>query len=264
MAILLEEFDESKHAIIEPEMVAPPLKQFPKTAVTCFSSRLLNTVLEKTEKELLCTLDTEDGGTPVYRISYQGTEMAVYMSRVGAPACVVQMEEMIARGAENFVVFGSCGVLDRNLGKWHIIIPVSAMRDEGVSYHYLPPSDEIEAEADCIEILKGVFEKYEEPYVCGKVWTTDAIYRETVEKTAKRKQQGCIAVDMECASLFAVARFRQVALMQFFYAEDNLDVEVWDHRGLSRGVHTKAEYLFEMAQACAKRHEELIENKEIL
>ncbi|WP_206459954.1 nucleoside phosphorylase [Anaerovorax sp. IOR16] len=264
MAILLEEFDTNQNAIIEPEMVAPPLQGFPEIAVTCFSNHLLQTALEKVEKEHICTLDTEEGGTPVYRVCYKGTNMAVYMSRVGAPACAVQMEEMIARGAKSFVVFGSCGVLDRNLGKWHIILPTSAMRDEGVSYHYLPPSDEIRVETDSLELLKSVFEEYNEPYVCGKVWTTDAIYRETVEKTARRKQQGCIAVDMECASLLAVSRFRGISLAQFFYAEDNLDMEVWDNRGLSKGVHTRAERLFEMAQACAKKQKELIEKKKAL
>lgn len=259
MAILLEEFDSNTKAIIEPEMVAPPLEGFPKVAVTCFSNHLLKTVLEKREKKLICTLDTEEGGTPVYRIKYQGIDLAVYMSRVGAPACAVQMEEMIARGIKSFVVFGSCGVLDRTLGKWHIILPTAAMRDEGVSYHYLPASEQVEVEENTLAILKKVFDEFEEPYICGKVWTTDAIYRETVEKTARRKQQGCIAVDMECASLHAIAIFRNVALMQFFYAEDNLDVEDWDDRGLSKGVHTQAERLFEMAQACAKKQKDFIE-----
>lgn len=260
MTILLEEYDTNKKAIIEPEMVAPPLEGFPKTAVTCFSHHLLQTALGDIQKEHICTLDTEEGGTPVYRIRYQGMEMAVYMSRVGAPACAVQMEEMIARGTRNFVVFGSCGVLDRTLGKWHIILPTAAIRDEGVSYHYLPASEQVEVEKKSLELMKKVFEEFEEPYVCGKVWTTDAIYRETAEKTARRKQQGCIAVDMECASLLAVARFREVSLMQFFYAEDNLDMEVWDHRGLSKGVHTRAEHLFKMAQACAKKQKDSIEN----
>lgn len=264
MAILLEEFDKNRNAIIEPEMVAPSLEGFPKIAVTCFSNHLLKTVLGKVEKEFLCMLDTEDGGTPVYRVFYDGVEMAVYMSRVGAPACAVQMEEMIARGTESFVVFGSCGVLDRNLSKWHIIIPTSAMRDEGVSYHYLPPSDVVEADGDCVELLKSIFEQYNEPYVCGKVWTTDAIYRETLEKTARRKKQGCIAVDMECASLLAIAQFRKVKVMQFFYAEDNLDMETWDHRGLSKGVHTKADHLFELAQTCAKKYRDFMEKKRAL
>ena len=70
-------------------------------------------------------------------------------------------------------------------------------------------------------------------YTVGKTWTTDAFYRETLEKINRRKQQGCICVDMECSADAAVARFRGKDLIQFFYAADNLDSEEWDVRSLS-------------------------------
>lgn len=257
MAILLEEYDICREAIVEPAMVAPPIPGFPKTAITCYSLKLLSRVLESRPHEIICRLDTEDGGVPVYRIWEKEKEFAFYMSRVGAPACVVQFEEMIARGSRSFVMFGSCGVLDRSLGKWHIIIPTAAYRDEGVSYHYLPAADEIETQADCTELLEAAFQRWQEPYVCGKVWTTDAIYRETRAKTDRRKEQGCVAVDMECAAVQAVAEFRQVKLAQFFYAEDNLDQEVWDARGLASGVKNEAQRLFQAAVDCAAALDDL-------
>ena len=253
MNILLEDYDSNRLAIIEPKMVAPPLDGFPKTAITCFSKRLLDKALEGREKEEICVLETEDGGIPVYRITYKEREFALYMSRVGAPACVVQMEEMISRGADAFVMFGSCGVLDNSLGKWHTIIPTAAMRDEGVSYHYLPASPEVEAQPDCVKILEDVFLQWGEAFVCGKVWTIDAIYRETRAKAEKRREQGCIAVDMEAAAVQAVAKFRGVKLAQFFYAEDNLDNPVWDDRGLSYQIHTEADRLFQAALECGLR-----------
>lgn len=251
MGILLEEYDRCRNAVIEPEMLAPPIRGFPKTAVTCFSTRLLNQVMAGREKEEICRLDTEDGGVPVYRISENGREFGVYMSRVGAPACAVQMEEMISRGASKFVMFGSCGVLDGSLGKWRTIVPVAAARDEGVSYHYLPAADEIAMQKESVAILCRALADCGEEYVLGKVWTTDAIYRETREKMERRKASGCIAVDMECASVHAVAEFRGVKLAQFFYAEDNLDEEIWDGRGLSKNVHNEAERLFRAALTCA-------------
>lgn len=256
MTILLEELDCKKTAIIEPEMVAPPLKGFPETAVSCFSRKLLERGLTELAGDLeppICTLDTEDGGVPVYHMIYQGIPMALYMSRVGAPACVGQMEEMIARGARKFVVFGSCGVLDSAYDKWHLIVPTAAMRDEGTSYHYLPAADEIRMQPEAGEVLGQVITDHGKEFARGKVWTTDAIYRETVEKTRKRKEAGCIAVDMECSAIHAVAEFRGVGLAQFFYAEDNLDQEVWDDRGLSRGVRTKAAELLQLALDCAVR-----------
>ena len=62
--------------------------------------------------------------------------------------------------------------------------------------------------------------------------TTDAPYRETRDKVLKRKEQGCICVDMECSAMSAVARFRKKDLFQFFYAADNLDGVKWDKRSL--------------------------------
>ena len=72
-------------------------------------------------------------------------------------------------------------------------------------------------------------------YTEGKVWTIDAPYRETRAKVLKRKEQGCICVDMECSAINAVARFRNKELFQFFYAADNLDSAKWDQRSLSNG-----------------------------
>lgn len=87
----------------------------------------------------IADLYTANGIMPVYKIHYKDTDIAFYLSRVGAPACVIGFEEVVAMGAEKFVLFGSCGVLDDDKIKDNIIIPVSAVRDEGTSYHYLPP-----------------------------------------------------------------------------------------------------------------------------
>ena len=69
-------------------------------------------------------------------------------------------------------------------------------------------------------------------YTRGKVWTTDAFYRETPDKMKLRKEQGCICVDMECSAVAAVADFREKEVFQFFYAADNLDADKWDMRSL--------------------------------
>ena len=67
----------------------------------------------------------------------------------------------------------------------------------------------------------------------GKVWTTDALFRETRSKVDKRKDSGCICVDMECSAMSAVSKFRNKDFFQFFYAADNLDSDKWDKRSLS-------------------------------
>ena len=74
------------------------------------------------------------------------------------------------------------------------------------------------------------------PYVEGVTWTTDACYRETREKVNRRKEQGAICVEMECAGMQAVCDFRGTEFFQFFYAGDNLDHSSWDPRSLSSGA----------------------------
>ena len=74
--------------------------------------------------------------------------------------------------------------------------------------------------------------KYAYSYITGKVWTTDAPYRETRKKVIERKEEGCVCVDMECSAISALSKFRNKEVFQFFYAADNLDSAKWDKRSL--------------------------------
>lgn len=69
------------------------------------------------------------------------------------------------------------------------------------------------------------------PFVAGKVWTTDAIYRETRQKVDRRRAEGCVVVEMEAAAFFAVARFRGIRFAQLLYGGDDLSGSEWDSRG---------------------------------
>lgn len=136
-------------------------------------------------------------------------------------------------GAENILVFGTCGVLDSSIKETSIIIPTSAIRDEGTSYHYAPPTSEIALNHTYCKQFKQFLDAQNISYTEGKVWTTDGIYRETHQKTANRKTQGAIAVDMECSAIAAFANFRKINHFQFFYSADNLDAETWEPRTLA-------------------------------
>ena len=136
-------------------------------------------------------------------------------------------------GLEKLVLFGTCGVLDAGIEDCSVIIPNCAVRDEGTSYHYAPPSEEIAVNPRYIEMFTEILEGHNCRYSMGKVWTTDAVYRETREKAKRRNESGCICVDMECSAVAALAEFRKKEVFQFFYAADNLDSEVWDRRSLS-------------------------------
>ena len=154
------------------------------------------------------------------------------MSFIGASACTGAYEEILAMGLEKLIIFGTCGVLDRNIDDLAIIIPNSAVRDEGTSYHYMKASDEIKVNEKYKDEFIKILNDNNISYIEGKVWTTDAPYRETRSKVLKRKEQGCICVDMECSAINAVAKFRDKDIFQFFYAADNLDSKKWDQRSL--------------------------------
>ena len=130
------------------------------------------------------------------------------------------------------VVFGTCGVLDKSIDDLAIIIPNSAVRDEGTSYHYLKASREVEVNPKYKDEFIKLLKDHNYSYIEGKVWTTDAPYRETRKKVLARKEEGCICVDMECSAISALAKFRNKEIFQFFYAADNLDSAKWDKRSL--------------------------------
>ncbi len=232
--MLLHEFDPSETAIFTPSHVFQPLPGMPRVAVSCFSSVTFARMLALfPEAEHIATLKCASQEFPVYRVRYRDAELALYQSGVGAPACVGEQEEIYALGAETLVLFGTCGVLDGAIGDCAVILPDAALRDEGTSYHYAPAADEIAVNVHYADLFRELLADLHVSCVTGKTWTTDSMYRETREKAARRRAAGCVAVDMECASVAAVAQFRKKKALQFFYAADNLDAEEWDERSLS-------------------------------
>lgn len=244
-----------RNKIAEPAFFTPTdttkrIENFPEICVSTFSESIIQKFASMKNVEKIAELYTANGALPVYKICYKNQEIAFYLSRVGAPACVVGFEEIVAMGAKKFVLFGSCGVLDDEKVKGRIIIPTFAVRDEGTSYHYIASSEEIEASADAIQILENVLKDCGYPYIKGKTWTSDAIYRETKAAINERRQEGCIAVEMECAAMLAVSQYRKIPFIQFLYGADNLSSEKWEIRDLEMYGLTNAEKYMLLAFEC--------------
>src|SRR5262249_44397803 len=139
-------------------------------------------------------------------------------------------EALFARGCRTFNERGGAGVLDKQIAAGHVIIPTVAIRDEGTSYHYLPPSREVAATPRAVAAIVQTLTAANIPFRLGKTWTTDGGYRETPGKIALRQAEGCLTVEMEAAALFAVAQFRQVPLGQMLYGSDDVSGLTWDQR----------------------------------
>lgn len=230
--MILEEFDENLEAVVNPCDVIKPVPHMPGIVVSCFAKETFERMVNSFGGEKIGETRQANMVIPVYKASCNGVSVGMFMSPVGAPACVSAAEEIFAMGAETIILFGTCGVLDRAIEDCSILIPDRAVRDEGTSYHYAPAADEIAVNPQYMEIFTGILEELGCCYTIGKTWTSDGIYRETREKVIRRKKSGCICVDMECSAMAALARFREKELFQFFYAADNLDGETWDIRSL--------------------------------
>ena len=233
MATIFYKFYDNKNAFLNPCDISEKISGFPEVCITTFSESIIKDFVENNGRNIIANLYSANGTIPVYEINYAGKKMGLFLSRVGAPACAAGLEEIIALGAKKVIQFGCCGILNQSIADGKIIIPSSAVRDEGTSYHYIPGSEEIRADGSSNHIAVQYLKRHKIPYVVGKIWTTDAIYRETPEAIEERKKQGCIAVEMECSASLAVAQFRNIPMIQFFYGADNLDSEQWEIRDLT-------------------------------
>jgi uridine phosphorylase len=247
----LLEFDPARVAIIEPSRVIDPI-DIAEHCVLCFFQEVIAELVRVGARARhLHTGQSEVGDYPVYELDYGGRRLAVVHPGVGAPAAVARFERVIALGCRKFIVCGGAGVLDGAINVGHIVVPSSAIRDEGASHHYLKPSREVAPTRHALAAIEAVLSENHHDYVRGKTWTTDAVYRETRERVNRRRREGCLVVDMEAAAFFAVARFRRVECAQILYGGDSLAGRRWDPRGWNR--HAMRERLFHLAaQACLR------------
>ena len=231
--MILEEYDDSRGAVIDPSMIHSRILGFPETIVSIFSHILFDKLVDFLDAEEFTHYNDVDGVWPVYVAEYKGKPVAMVKARLGAPACVGAFEDVLAMGGKRIILIGNCGVLDKTIEDCGIIIPTRAIRDEGTSFHYAPPGDTIEVNKNYRDEFKRVCEECGYSYVEGTTWTTDAFYRETPKRIDRMRSHGAICVEMECAAVQALCDFRGVEVFQFFYAGDNLDHAAWEPRSLS-------------------------------
>jgi uridine phosphorylase len=243
------EFDPTREAIIEPGKLIEPI-DIPERCVICFFQDVITGLVESGRAKHVIDAHSEIGRHPLYEIDVDGQRLAFFHPGVGAPLAAGLLEEVIARGCRTFIACGGAGVLNSEIAVGHIVVPIAAVRDEGVSYHYLPPAREVHPFPEAVAAIERVLERHKLSYVVGKTWTTDAFYRETPDKVRLRREEGCLTVEMEAAAFFAVARFRNVRLAQMLYGGDDLGGEAWDHRDWVNRGSVREKLFWLAAEAC--------------
>ena len=224
---IVNSFDNKSKAIIDLEEILGKPKYIADVCIVTFSIYVKEMVLERYNCKRVAYTKTANGNIDVYQFEVDGKTLLFYMSPVGAaPAACVMHEIHYMAGASKFIVYGSCGILDEEKCRGKLIVPTSAYRDEGLSYHYMELSDYVDI-GNC-EKLGKILDDHNYPYVMGKTWTTDAIYMETVNKADARRKDGCIAVEMESAGLQAMCNYYGYELYTFFFGADLLQTDSWD------------------------------------
>ena len=236
-------FDPNSEEVILPSMVYEKSGITLETMIITFSYKVIDYLKEN---DLIKPLDdvcrSVSGQQPIYLLNdYPG--IGVFKTVPGAATTVCFLEELAhIVNAKKFILFGSCGVLDNNLVAGKIIVPDYAIRDEGTSYHYAKAQEEIKIKN--AGFISQIFTKHHIDHVVGKTWTTDAIYRETKDLVRKRKEEGCVCVEMEVSAVQAMCDFRNYEFYPFIYSADNLDASDWDIRILgSVGKNEYADYI---------------------
>lgn len=249
MELPLFEDDLRADGVLEPARVFAHADA-PQRAVMCFFQE----VIQGYGSPVHATLKHVYGGRPMYETVHRGERVAFFYPGLGAPAAAACMEEAIALGCRDFIAVGGAGALVPNLTVGHAIVVDSAVRDEGTSFHYLAPGRTVDADAAATEAIVAALGAAEVPFVRGRSWTTDAIYRETRERVQRRVAEGCLTVEMEAAAFFAVARFRKVRVGQLLYAGDTLAGDEWDGRGWLKARSVREE-MFRLALDAAAQIE---------
>lgn len=249
MHLPLLEDDLSATAVIEPSEVIDPI-DMPTCLVMCFFKEVVDAIAGRQDARRVETLAAAHGEHPIWEIEHRGQRLAVLLPGVGAPVTAGFMEESIALGARHIVALGGAGALTPDLVLGHAIIVDSAVRDEGTSFHYLAPSRTVDASVLGVTTLQQTLSDAGVPFVTGRTWTTDAMYRETRSRLDRRVEEGCITVEMEAAACLAVARFRNTNFAHLLYAGDSLSGPTWDDRGWVSATSVRERLFWHAADAC--------------
>ena len=211
-------------------------KHIVDTCLIIFSDEIHKHLLETYECEQIAKLTCCNGDIPIYKMNYKGKDIAFYLTGIGSAlaACMCYETNWLV-GATKFIMFGSCGSLDRDKTEGKFILPTESYRGEGCSYYFAEPADYIKIRNS--DKLAAIFDKLGAPYVLGKVWTTDSMIRETKGLVEKRKAEGCIAVEMEVAGVQAVCDFYGLELYDFLEAGDVLEASGYEVEGLHGANH---------------------------
>ncbi len=216
----------------------------PKGVIFVYHNSLLK-YIEKTEK----LIPVENVFAGKFYL-HEGLNSMVGISGgfgIGAPAVTTVMEELIAFGVKNFISIGTAGGLQKSLNIGDVVICDKAIRDEGVSHHYLEAGKYSITSKELTTSFKNQLDKNNLNPIIGSTWTIDAPYRETVEELKNYQKEGVLTVEMEASALAAVAQFRNVNFATGYIVSDSLADLVWNPQFSASNVKENLQKVYHSA-----------------
>lgn len=231
-AIPILEYDTEQKAILMPG--GREQYSFPQKAVFPFIGGEVDRYAKANACEQIGEFDCTTKLFPIYKAVHRGHEICLCQAPLGSSASAQLLDFLIGYGVREIISAGSCGVLTQ-LPENEFLVPTEALRDEGTSYHYLPPARVIKLDKRAVGAVAKALNDNGLSYEMCRTWTTDGFFRETPEMVKYRMEEGFSVVEMECASLAACARFRGVVFGQLLFTADSLaEAEAHDERDWGR------------------------------
>ena len=228
--------------------IYPQRRQIKRCLITYFQDVVVK--LEASYKIFEAFKLRIEGKRPeVYQLDTPTESIYVLLCPLGAPQAARMLEILSAMGVEKFVVCGGAGTLDDTITGEKILLARAAVRDEGTSYHYLPPAREVIIKEKVRQKVVECLQNENQDFLEIKTWTTDASFRETPDKVEMLRKEGCVTVEMECAAYYAVAEFKGLDCAVLLYAGDVVHKEGWDYRNW-HARNDMREHLFNLAVKC--------------
>lgn len=188
------------------------------------------------------------GENPILIYRFLDDDILITLGQIGCPACAGNLDLLNAMGITKVMFCGGGGVLDENIEVGQLLVVDGAIRDEGFSYHYIEPSRYIFTNPATTEKITRYLEDHSISYTRGLTWTTDAIFRETADRIARRKNEGAKIVEMEQAGCIAVSQFRGFEYGALIYGGDDVSQIEWS----DRGWHSREGIRYDLVTLCKK------------
>ena len=223
----------------------------PESVIFCYEGNLLNRI---TKAEKVEQVHGVGGG--FYLLTETDNRVAVSGNNgIGAPGVSMLLEIYIELGVKRFINVGIAGGLQTTSHIGDVVVCTSAIRDEGVSYHYLEdPSTPALPSENLTAVLKQTLKQDGIRYTQGPTWTIDAFFRETVGEIQHYQQEGVITVEMEAAALFAISTLRGVDMASGFVISDLIGDLVWHPQILAQETHESLFRLYQAARTTLQQH----------